>query len=361
MDLENLLQPVSEDNPVGADLRDSTSPSSSYNVLKDARNQARAAERNNVFDANDNTALSYWKKIFDLTPEVLCKEAKDLEITSWYIESMVRINGFDGLLNGLRILHGLITEYWDDLYPLPDEEGIETKVAAITGLNGEGAEGVLITPIRNIPITLSQGGKDFSLWQYQQALDVMKLTDENAKAERINAIGFSIEDINQASTETSVDDIVHLKSTINACLDEYRQISQQLDELCGEKSPPSSNIVNVLEDCIAAVKHLYKDRQADSLEEQDQTAETDGATGKSANKKSRVGSPIRNREEAFEHILEISAFFRRTEPHSPVSYVLEKAVKWGRMPLDQLIPELIADGGALEQYRNLTGIITNED
>ena len=37
----------------------------------------------------------------------------------------------------------------------------------------------------------------------------------------------------------------------------------------------------------------------------------------------------------------VAHFFRRTEPHSPVAYLAEKAVKWGEMPLhDQ-------DGGAL--------------
>lgn len=365
MDLDSLLQPISEENPAGIDLREDISPTSTYNVLKDARNSARAAERKNIFDAADNTALNYWKTVLELAPAVSTNETKDIEITCWYIEALVRTHGFEGLLLGLRMLKGLVEHYWDHLYPTPDEEGLETKVAPITGLNGEGAEGVLITPIRNIPITRNGSGEDYSLWQYKQAVDLQKIPDERAKEERIAAAGFSMDDIQKAVIQTADADVIMFKESIAQCLDEYRQVSLLLDEHCKELSPPTSNITNVLEDCLAAVNHLYKDRIIESADSED-SADGDDSTqaGTGANNSapgSRLGSPIKSREDAFQQILEISAYFRKTEPHSPVSYVLEKAVKWGRMPLDQLIPELIADGGALEQYRNLTGIKSSEE
>jgi type VI secretion system protein ImpA len=364
MDLDSLLQPISEENPAGSDLRKDMSPASIYNVLKDARNSARAAERKNVFDASDNSAINYWKTINEIAPSVSANDTKDLEITSWYIEALARTHGFDGLLFGFRMLKGLITHYWDYLYPAPDEEGIETKVASITGLNGVGAEGVLIAPIRNIPIT-HRGGNNFALWQYKQAIDIQKIPDERMKQERINTAGFSMDDIQRAVAQTSDADVIKLKNSIADCLKEYRQISQLLDERCGDAAPPTSNIVHVLEDCAAAVNHLYKERNI-AIATETETAQPDSAveTSAGANNTSagrRAGGPINSREDAFQQILEISAYFRRTEPHSPVSYVLEKAVKWGRMPLHQLIPELIADGGALEKYRSLTGITISEE
>ncbi|HEY5602455.1 MAG TPA: type VI secretion system protein TssA [Gammaproteobacteria bacterium] len=364
MDLDSLLQPISEENPAGVDLRADIAPTSTYNVLKDARNNARAAERKNVFDSSDNTAINYWKTINEIAPAVSSSKTKDLEITSWYIEALTRIHGFDGLLFGFRMLKGLITNYWDYLYPTPDEEGVETKVAPITGLNGMGAEGVLIAPIRNIPLTHCSSGDDFSLWQYKQAVDIHKIPDERLKAERINAAGFGMENIQRAVAQTADAEVIKLKTAIAECLQEYRDISRLLDERCGDASPPASNIINVLEDCAGAVNHLYKDRNlniATPAAADESGAATGTSTGGSTSPVSRVGSPIKSREDAFQQILEISAYFRRTEPHSPVSYVLEKAVKWGRMPLHQLIPELIADGGALEQYRSLTGITLGED
>jgi len=360
MNLESLLQPISEENPTGVDLRSDMSPTSTYNVLKDARNNARAAERNNVFDASDTTALSYWKKIDDLAPKATQQQTKDLEICSWYIEASVRIRGFEGLLLGFRVLRGLIEQYWDKLYPMPDEDGIETRIFSITGLNGEGAEGVLIAPIRNVPITHNSSGADFTYWQYKQAVDIQKISDDRAKQERISAAGFSFADIQRAVNDTSDVDYLELKSFINECINEYRAISTQLDTLCGKDSPPTRNIITVLEDCMAAVNHLYQGRAiVEPTDATEMNTETGAATGNVA-AGVMTGGSIKSRDQAFQLILEVSAYFRRTEPHSPVSYVLEKAVKWGRMPLDQLIPELIADGHALEQYRNLTGIVNSD-
>ena len=74
----------------------------------------------------------------------------------------------------------------------------------------------------------------------------------------------------------------------------------------------------------------------------------------------KVGA-INSREAAFKQLLDIAQFFRKTEPHSPVSYVLEKAVKWGNMPLNELIVELIPDSSSRERYSELTGVKSNED
>jgi type VI secretion system protein ImpA len=52
---------------------------------------------------------------------------------------------------------------------------------------------------------------------------------------------------------------------------------------------------------------------------------------------------IRDREDAFQTLLKVADFFRRTEPHTPVSYALEQAVRWGRMALPELLAELIPD------------------
>jgi type VI secretion system protein ImpA len=52
---------------------------------------------------------------------------------------------------------------------------------------------------------------------------------------------------------------------------------------------------------------------------------------------------VATREDAFRALLQVADFFRRTEPHSPVSYALEQAVRWGRMPLPELFGELISD------------------
>ena len=364
--LDQLLAPISEDSTTGVDIRENPSPTSPYYSIKDARNAARAAERNNIFDADNSEADSQWRKILELAPDILTNQTKDLEVASWYVEALVRRYGYQGLRDGFKLIHGLINTFWNDLYPLPDEDGIETRVASLTGLNGEGSEGVLIAPIRNIFITEGTSTGPYNYWMYQQALDIEKIIDEEARRDKASKLGFSNEDVERAVSESSEQFYIDLIDDAKDSVDTYREISRTLDEYCGlNDSPPSSNIINILEDCLGAIKHIGKYKIPQPAENIDDTVNDESTDGSAQapiqTASTQSNKPIQTRQDAFKKLTEISEFFRRTEPHSPISYILERAVKWGDMPLEELIRELIPDSSARDFYGSLTGIRTDED
>ena len=68
------------------------------------------------------------------------------------------------------------------------------------------------------------------------------------------------------------------------------------------------------------------------------------------------GKQLMTREAAFRAIEDIAKFFERTEPHTPVHFALRKVIRWGRMPLPELLAELIEDGGSMESLRKLIGL-----
>jgi type VI secretion system protein ImpA len=69
-----------------------------------------------------------------------------------------------------------------------------------------------------------------------------------------------------------------------------------------------------------------------------------------------AASRVQTREEAFRALLQISDYFRRAEPHSPVSYALEQVVRWGRMSLPELLSELVEDQSSRREVYKRTGI-----
>jgi len=362
IDINSLLEPVSEDNPVGGDIRENPSPSSPYYTIKDARNSARAAERNSMFDGGSSEADENWRKILELAPDILKNNSKDLEIASWYAEALIRRYGFPGLKAGFSIIRQMIEKYWDNLYPLPDEDGIETRVSSLTGLNGEGAEGVLIAPIRNAYITDDVQPGPFNFWQYKQALDIQKITDDESRAEKTSKIGFNLEDIENVVSGSSEEFFLNLRDDVSECLTEYREISRMLDEHCGNmEAPPTSNIINTLEETLGVINHIGKYKLPDESSNEDEYNQGESSDDSVATAVSSIGGPIKTRTDAFRHLNEISEFFRKTEPHSPISYALEKAVKWGDMSLSELMRELIPDSSSLNYYSSLTGVKTDEE
>ncbi len=363
IDIEGLVGPISEDNSVGDDIRQDSSATSIYNQIKDARNAARAAERHSMFDGGSSEAIENWYKILELAPEILKHHAKDLEVASWYTEALIRRAGFQGLRDGFSVIHKLIDNYWDSIYPLPDEEdGIETRLAPLTGLNGEGAEGVLIAPIRNVIIT--EGGEPgpFSFWQYKQALDIQKIADDSTRAKKAAKIGYTLEDIEQAVAGSSQEFFVNLCDDVAVSINEYKQISQALDNLCGtQEAPPTSNIINTLEDALSVVKHIARFKlPVESSNEEDIGEDGVVTQGQSGVVTVATGA-IKSRADAFRHLNSISNFFRSTEPHSPISYILDKAVRWGEMDLNELMRELIPDSSSRDYYSSLTGVRTDDD
>ena len=363
LELDALLAPISDDAPTGSDIREHASPTSAYYTIKDARTAARAAERNGLFDDSTDGAAEHWRQVLENGPAILKDAAKDLEIASWLVEALTRRHGFAGLRDGISLLEKLVDEYWDNLYPLPDEDGIETRVAPLTGLNGEGAEGVLIAPIRNIPITEGQSVGPFTYWHYQQALDVQKLADEETRAQRAASLGFTLAEIEKAVSETDAAFFETLRDDIEHALAGYRRLSAALDERCGtHEAPPTSNITNVLDEVLGAVNHLARDRFPVPTDESDSdSALEDESSAQTANTSAPGTQKARTREEAFRQLVDISDYFRSTEPHSPLSYMLDKAVRWGRMPLHELIGELIPDSSSRDYYASLTGVRVEDE
>lgn len=356
IDINSLLEPVSAESAVGNDIRLDASATSEYSRIRDARKAARAAERSNIFDNDSSEADEHWRTVLQLAPEILKSQAKDLEIACWYTEGLVRRAGFQGLRDGFTLLRQLIENYWDNIYPLPDEDGIATRVAALTGLNGEGAEGVLIAPMRSVPITQGAHGP-YSYWQYKQALDAQRITDEQGRADLIAKNGFSLDDIQAAVDQSEQGFYIDLRDDVRDALNEYKRIGQMLDEHCGiHDSPPASNIINTLGDILGAITHIARLKLPQVVEE---TAAGTGDTGGAGT--GAAAGPVKSRDEAFRQLAQISQFFRQTEPHSPISYVIEKAVKWGNMPLGDLIQELIPDSSSRSTYSSLTGVKINED
>ena len=354
IDISSLLAPISESQPAGPDLRDDNSASSAYQTLKSERNAARAAERSSIHDGSSSQADEHWRTVLELAPRILQTESKDLEVASWYVEALVRRYGFTGLRDGFNIIDGLIEQYWDNLYPMPDEDGIETRVASLAGLNGEGAEGVLIAPIRKIVITEGQSVGPFSFWEYQQALELAKMPD-NAKAAKVAKLGFTLDDFDKAVMESSQTFFVDQRDDVNEALELCRRCGQLLDDKCGAQAPSLRNIIEVLEQCRGAINHVGKNKfpvESEVMAEQSELG-PDGTPQPAATYSTQQ---VQSREAAFRQLTEIAAFFRRTEPHSPISYVIEKAVKWGEMPLNELVQELITDNSSLTRYSELTGV-----
>lgn len=66
---------------------------------------------------------------------------------------------------------------------------------------------------------------------------------------------------------------------------------------------------------------------------------------------------LQNRTQALLQLRLVAEFFRRTEPHSPVAYLAERAAGWGEMPLHVWLRAVIKDPAVIASVEELLGAV----
>jgi len=362
---EEYVSPISDTEIAGIDPRSDVTPASTYYALKDLRNQLRAAERNALVDEEGIATLARdWLPLLELSSKALKTESKDIDYLAWFIEALCRVHGFKGLAFGFQVAHTLLDNYFDDLYPALDaDDEISDKVSALVGLNGVAGEGTLIIPIKSIALTESVSLDSFSFWEYQQGYDISRLSEEK-RDKKLTQGAVDFELIEKSAAETSTEFFVNLRNDITAAIEQFALLSDVLDRVTAQ-SQPTSNIKQALEESLAAVNHIAADKLAAAQKAQDlaqvvqEVVLEDGEVTHSQVAKAH-NLEINSRDNAIEKLKEIASYFRKTEPHSPMSYTIEQVIRWSELSLPELLNELITDSDARTGYFKLSGIKISE-
>lgn len=347
LDFDTLLSPVDGDNPAGEDLRANISPDSPYYKVKDARSAARAAERRMEAEEGEPTQAD-WRGVLSLAPNLIAGRSKDLEIACWLIEALVRENGFAGFRDGLRLLRGMVQNFWDGLYPLEDEDGIETKLAPIVGMLGEGPNSALCLALRKVPLTQGYDPGPFASWHYDLAMDVEKIADEDKKQKRVDAGAPTLAGFEQSFRQNPVSFIQNTMDDLEGVIEHLNGLGDDLYAVCSHDAPSVASTRDVAEQVLGLVRHLGAGMlPAESAgDAYDETAGASlGAGGGEAGGAApvRAGGPITTREQALKTLLDVAEFFTRSEPHSFLPLMLENVVRRGRMTFLDLLADLVPD------------------
>ncbi|MGY0830427.1 type VI secretion system protein TssA [Azospirillum argentinense] len=379
LDLADILAPISAEAPTGPDLRLDYADRAPYRQLKDARQAARAAERRQEAESDASAIPSEWRLIADLAPSVLATQSKDLEVAAWLAEALLRTRGMAGLADGFAVLRGLVERYWPDLHPQPDEDGVETTIAPLTGLNGRDGNGTLLQPLSRLPLTFGADGSSYALWQVEQAAGLDLLGDDDRRERRIAAGTVPMDVIEASARATPPAAFVRLASDIDRCLQAFQGLETALDARLGVDGPPTRAIRDTLEQMRRTLTGLAGSalEPAGTLFLQSDAGQGDagssvgpaasamaafaGAATPAAS--SWQGSPramaiegFASREDALRTLEAVARYFREAEPHSPVSYTLTELVRRARLPFVELLAELLPDEDARRGLLTAAGI-----
>ncbi|WP_182870515.1 type VI secretion system protein TssA [Stieleria mannarensis] len=371
LDFDQLIAPISDDSPSGQHLR--RRDFERFQRAKDARAEAVNAERKirefAMYDEDELAALQEqgqgvevpsapdWRVVLDQCIDIIANHSKDLWVASWLIEANTRRNGYAGARDGFRLVNQICESYWEGIYPPHDEEdGYLDTVSQITSLNGLEGAGTLIAPLEEIPLLPGFGALTFAA--YREA------TTGGGGGEVTES------DFDNAVRQIDLDQLRQQEEDIAEAIAAFKEMTATLEDKCRvegdeeDHTPPSSQIRRTLESIQQAFSNLTRNLlSGDSDAGGEGDAET-SATGLAPNAAPQVDlaqAQVNNREDAFRMLMKASEFFRKTEPHSPVSYMLQQTVEFGRMDLPTLLQRLIQDSDVLRNLSERTGIPVKDD
>jgi len=356
-----MLAPISNELTTGTDTREDISPTSLYQQIRDARVLARNNERANLSMGEVHYfSKPEWGIILDKAPQLLASQSKDLEIAAWYIEALLRYHGFAGLAVGFRLAGELIALYGHALFPLADEDGIATQLAALSGLNGFGAEGTLIGPIKSIAITQGDIPGPLATWQCDQAYEIARIKDDDRRNARLKQGGVSREEMERVVAESDTRFLQQKLADIDSAIESFAYFQQILDNFASTDLQPTGKIKEALEGCRQTLVYLAGSRLITVKVEEAEVTDSSEAAESEYDEQTGISlganAHIKSRAQAIKQLQNIANFFRQTEPHSPISYSIEQVIRWSDLPLVELIKELIPDEPARQKFQHLSGI-----
>jgi type VI secretion system protein ImpA len=332
---------IEDGSPCGENLRNSAVHKEIYFRIKDARNAARATERGIV--PGERLGLSpSWIDVSNLGLHVLASISKDLEVLAWVAEAQLRLHGFRALGEVYAATTLLLNNHWEHIHSIGD--AAEERFAPLAGLNGVGSEGTIIQAIRLAPLVPTAKFGQFSLWDFQ-------LGQRSGEAERRKELQEAVDRAGRDAMAAHLADLCK-------CIADFDGLTSLLDERLGDVAPPSSNTRSVLLETAGAIRTLAGiDVSTDA---------TDLTTQEGVDRQAGSQQPIlvnvahdngiASREEAFDVLLSVARYFRRSEPHSPISLSIETLVRRGRMDFTELLAELLPEQNTRNAVLTAAGI-----
>lgn len=333
-DLDTLVAAIPGENPAG-------DPSVYGYELRDRFQELRREESPEDFDDATRPARlkkAQWDEMVELGLATLTDRCKDLRVVCHLLEGLAHTHGFDGIRFGLQLLRRLVDECWERILPPIDDGDLDSRASPLANMLDDPERGIRFpNTVRTIPFMGSvEDGYGLQAWNQLRASSVP--AEQEAAAKVLAA--------------TTPDRLQATAALLEQSLAELRQLVTLLNAKIGPDAPGLVHLGTALTDCqrmvqaeLSRIAPLAGDAPAAAA---DSGADT-GAKGTSSR-------AITSRKEAYEQLRRAADLLQQIEPHSPIPYLVHRAVELGQLPFPQLIERLIRDNAVLTELKREMGI-----
>lgn len=337
----DLVHPISPDQPGGADL----SLSAEFDAIAELRREDDATLAQGEWITE--LKVADWPGAAAACERLLRDRTQDLRVAGWWTEAVAHTQGLRGLADGLQLCAALLREQWDALHPQPDGGDLEERAGALNWLL------VRVGALTQQAPVVALNRRRVALRDVEAARQRQR--DGTPSPEGQPALDAIQRGLAQAGNG-AFDELLGAAQAAQAAL---RDLQVEADARFGDDSPAFSTANKALEAAVSALRRIGRDSglgettvaAAPAADESDSVSTSPAAAAPPA-----LPGVLQSRAQALQQLRDVAAYFRRTEPHSPVAYLAEKAARWGDLPLHAWLRQVVKDDGALARLDELLGV-----
>jgi len=338
---EPLLTPISADQPSGIDL--------AFSPELDAITLARKFDDPSLDQGEWVTDLKEadWDFVVKKCATLLETRSKDLRLAVWLTEAGAKKYQVRGLAEGFRVLSGLIEQYWDQgLYPESDGDDHDQRIGNLSWILGR-------TPALLREVRITEGNKGYSTIDFEVARKKATAVANGAP----QGSGLKLADLENARKNNSSKFRETFLADAQYCLEALLHLEKVSDERLGMDSPGFSAAREAVQNMVGLMPAVVAQAAPAAEPGTFYYAEPENDQGPPATQApAGHAGPIRNRDQAIQRLRDVADFFRRTEPHSPVSYFADKAANAAETDLHAWLRTVVKDPGSMAHIEELLGV-----
>lgn len=354
-EIKLFLTPIQKDAPCGQSLKGNELVTK-ISALRTRYDEVIPDNPNNHWSLADKN-VSKWKDISILCEEILKTVSKDLNVVGYYIEAQTNLHGFNGLAKGLLLLKELCILYWDQIYPKITNGYPEIRNAPFGWIN------------KNIPIQInlinlsSSQNKQiyFSQYQYKNRhkKDVMLSTENKMQRDIIT----SLENEPLHVLKNQLEVIQHsykILTEIEVIILNSNENSE--DSILFDFMTCLENIINLFKEVLKLKEKSKKDTGNNEAHTRSPEVDIDLQEIKVVEKKLKARDKDAffykptNREEAYDLIEYSNNILIELEPQSLVPYLIKRALKLRKLPIHELMGEILDSVDDKTEIMSLFGL-----
>jgi type VI secretion system protein ImpA len=334
----DLLNPISADKPSGENLQYAPI----YDKIKEARREDDDVPQG---DWARGRKLADWSLTFKLITETLSTKTKDLQLTAWLAEAMLKREGIHGLREVLDLDRAYIENFWDSLHPELEDGDAEFRAGKLQWVGDKLEQAVK-------QVALTRTGLNWYQYRESRTVGSEEAADteekQRVRREAIAEGKIPLEQFDKDFDAAPKSFYVNLEAAFDATLESLTLLGEACDAKFGDVSPGFGTLRSVLEEVRQTVHSLLQrkrekepddpvDVPAAEIEEAEETpvdveapAAVTVARAAPVRRGALSAEPV-DRDDAVARIVASAKFLRTQDPYSPAPYLLLRGLRWGEL------------------------------